>query len=66
METYEIIAFQDVYLFVDGQRVDGTVRVKDGEKVTIALANLPPAGRHLLKIQEPEGRMSNDFIFHVK
>ena len=56
----------DAYLFVDGQRVDGTVRVKDGEKVTIALANLPPAGMHFLQVQEPEGRMSNDFIFHVK
>ena len=56
----------DAHLFVDGQRVDGTVRVKDGEKVTIALANLPPVGMHLLQVQEPEGRISNDFIFHVK
>jgi hypothetical protein len=56
----------DAHLFVDGQRVDGTLRVKEGEKVTIALANLPPTGMHLLQVQEPEGRMSNDFIFHVK
>jgi YVTN family beta-propeller protein len=56
----------DAYLFVDGQRVNGTVRVMDGEKVTIALANLPPAGMHFLQVQEPEGRISNDFIFHVK
>jgi YVTN family beta-propeller protein len=56
----------DAHLFVDGQRVDGTVRVKEGEKVTIALANLPAVGMHLLQVQEPEGRMSNDFIFHVK
>jgi len=56
----------DAHVFVDGQRVDGTVRVKEGEKVTIALANLPPLGMHFLQVQEPEGRMSNDFIFHVK
>jgi YVTN family beta-propeller protein len=56
----------DAHLFVDGQRVDGTVRVKEGEKVSIALANLPAVGMHLLQVQEPEGRMSNDFIFHVK
>jgi hypothetical protein len=56
----------DAHLFVDGQRVDGTVQIKEGSKVTIALANLPPAGMHLLQVQEPEGRMSNDFIFHVK
>jgi hypothetical protein len=54
------------HLFVDGQRVDGTVQIKEGSKVTIALTNLPPAGMHLLQVQEPEGRMSNDFIFHVK
>ncbi len=56
----------DALLFVDGQRVDGTVRVKDGEKVAIALAYLPNVGIHLLQVQEPEGRMSNDFIFQVK
>ena len=56
----------DAYLFVDGQRVEGTVRVKEGEKATIALAKLPSLGMHLLQVQEPEGRISNDFIFHVK
>ena len=56
----------DARVFVDGKRVDGSVSVKEGEKVNITLASLPPAGMHLLQVQAPEGRMSNDYIFHVK
>lgn len=56
----------DAHVFVDGKRVDGLVNVKEGEKVSITLANLPPPGMHLLQVQAPEGRMSNDFIFHAK
>lgn len=56
----------DAHVFVDGKRVDGMVNVKEGEKVSITLANLPPPGMHLLQVQAPEGRMSNDFIFHAK
>ena len=56
----------DAHIFVDGVRVDGTVNVNEAEKVTTSLANLPPVGMHMLQVQEPEGRMSNDFIFFVK
>jgi hypothetical protein len=56
----------DAHTFVDGVRIDATVSVKEGEKVTVSLANLPPVGMHMLQVQEPEGRMSNDFIFFVK
>jgi len=57
---------KDAHIFVDGVLIDGTFNLNYGEKVTVSLANLPPVGMHMLQVQEPEGRMSNDFIFFVK
>ena len=55
----------DARLFVDGRRASGTVRTGDNETLTIALASLPPAGMHFLQVQNPDGLISNDFIFLV-
>lgn len=49
---------------VNGHRVDGAVYVEN-ERVTIELAKLPESGMQLLQIQNPDGLISNDFIFHV-
>ncbi len=56
---------EDVRLVVDGRRVGGKVAFEAGEAVVIELANVPPAGLHLLQVQNPEGLFSNDFIFQV-
>ena len=52
-------------VIVDGRLVSGEVAVRDKERVDISLAKLPDAGMHLLQVQNPDGQMSNDFIFHV-
>ena len=51
-------------MFVDGRRVEASVRVDDA-KVMIELAKLPVAGMHLLQVQNPGGMFSNDFIFYA-
>ena len=59
---------------VDGERVGGTVRCRsgalpgcDGEAVVVRLDRLPtPAGMHFLQVQNPNGLVSNDFIFHTE
>ena len=55
----------DAHVVVDGRRVPGAVTPGDGETVHVELAELPPLGMHLLQVQNPGGRFSNDFIFHV-
>ncbi|MEM6473841.1 MAG: ankyrin repeat domain-containing protein [Planctomycetota bacterium] len=52
-------------VFVDGRRVPGTVRVDGKDKLKIELTSLPKPGLHLLQVQNPEGRFSNDFLFNV-
>ncbi|MGE3818352.1 MAG: hypothetical protein AB7I30_02875, partial [Isosphaeraceae bacterium] len=54
----------DAHLIVDGRRVAGTIS-REGETVTIALADSPSLGTHFLQIQNAEGLFSNDFLFHV-
>jgi YVTN family beta-propeller protein len=49
---------------VDGRRVPGSIKI-DHEVVTIALANFPAEGMHLLQVQNPGGLFSNDFIFYA-
>ena len=56
----------DNNIFVDGLKTSGKVNQLDGEKINVALDNLPPTGIHLLQLQESEGRFSNEFIFYVK
>ena len=51
-------------VFVDGRRAEGSVTV-EGEAVKVGLAALPDLGIHFLQVQNPDGLMSNDFIFHV-
>lgn len=57
----------DAFLVVDGRRVSGTIHVTNDadEKIQIQLATLPKEGMHLLQVQNPDGLLSNDFIFHV-
>lgn len=56
---------EDANVIVDGRRVQGRVRVDDGEKIVVQLSTLPSDGMHLLQIQNSDGLFSNDFIFHV-
>ncbi len=56
---------EDARLVVDGRRTAGTVSLEPGEAVVIELATVPPAGLHLLQVQDPDGLFSNDFIFQV-
>ena len=49
-------------MIVDGRRVPGSIKI-DREVVTIALADFPAEGMHLLQVQNPGGLFSNDFIF---
>ena len=52
-------------MIVDGRRVPGSIKTKR-DVVTIALAELPKTGMHLLQVQNPGGLFSNDFIFFVE
>jgi hypothetical protein len=60
-------------IYMDGRRVAGTVRCRDGELpdcegelVEILLSSRPtPAGDHYLQVQNPGGLHSNDFIIHT-
>ena len=55
---------EDANLFVDGRKVTGTIGIDD-ETIEVELATLPPVGMHFLQIQNSDGLVSNDFIFHV-
>lgn len=52
------------FLFVDGHRVPGTSRL-DGQTLEIEFEKLPTVGMHFLQLQNRDGLISNDFIFHV-
>lgn len=52
-------------LFVDGQPVDGEIRVGPLETVTISLEKLPAEGIHFLQVQTVGGLFSNELIFHA-
>ncbi len=54
----------DAQIIVDGHRVAGSVNC-EGETVKVELAALPSFGMHFLQIQNSDGLVSNDFIFHV-
>ncbi len=49
---------------VDGRRVPGSIKI-NRDVVTIALADFPDEGMHLLQVQNPGGLFSNDFIFYA-
>lgn len=51
-------------LIVDGRRVSGGVSI-DGETVRVSLRDLPKAGVHFLQVQNPDGLISNEFLFHA-
>ena len=55
---------KDAQIIVDGHRVSGSVN-SEGETVKVGLATLPSIGMHFLQIQNSNGLVSNDFIFHV-
>ena len=55
----------DAKLIVDGHRADGSVTIENNDKVNIQLTSLPDPGLHLIQIQNPAGRFSNEFIFNV-
>ena len=54
-------------LFVDGKRVAGTVKTRSStfqdDDVIIRLKTPPHAGMHFIQIQNPDGYLSNEFIF---
>ena len=55
---------KDAQIIVDGHRVSGSVN-SEGETVKVGLATLPSIGMHFLQVQNSNGLVSNDFIFHV-
>jgi hypothetical protein len=55
---------KDAQIIVDGHRVSGSVN-SGGETVKVELATLPSIGMHFLQVQNSNGLVSNDFIFHV-
>ena len=57
---------QDDSLIVDGKKVEGSIKLQDGEKILVSFSSLPNPGVHLFQIQEKDGRMSNEFIFYVR
>ncbi len=56
---------EGAHLLVDGRRVRGKLSLEDREAVAIELGAQPPAGIHLLQVQNVDGLFSNDFLFHV-
>ena len=52
----------DARVFLDGRRVGGVVTPQEGERVRVALDEQPAEGLHLLRLQNPGGLMSNDFL----
>jgi hypothetical protein len=57
---------EDAKIFIDGRLGTGSITKKKGNEVLLTLNDLPHKGMHLLQVQAPEGRMSNEFIFYVK
>ena len=55
---------EGAHVLVDGIRA-GAALLCEGETVQIELAALPAVGTHFLQVQNPDGLVSNDFIFHV-
>ncbi len=55
---------KNAQIIIDGHRVSGSVNC-EGETVKVELAAMPSIGMHFLQIQNPNGLVSNDFIFHV-
>jgi DNA-binding beta-propeller fold protein YncE len=51
-------------VIVDGRRVAGGVNI-DGDTVRVSLPELPKAGVHFLQLQNPDGLISNEFLFHA-
>jgi hypothetical protein len=51
-------------VLVNGSRVDARLTMA-GERVEIALAELPEPGLHFLQVQNPGGLTSNEFLFEV-
>ena len=54
----------DAQIIVDGHRVSGSVN-SEGDTVKVKLAAMPSIGMHFLQVQNSNGLVSNDFIFHV-
>lgn len=53
----------DAWVFVDGMRVPGKIRIDQNDEVQIELHKLPKPGMHFLQVQQPHGFISNDFVF---
>lgn len=51
-------------VLVDGRRVDGRMTI-DSDTVRVLLSELPKAGVHFLQLQNPDGLISNELIFHA-
>ena len=52
-------------ILVDGQKVEGSMKIGGKDRLEITLTQLPPIGMHFLQVQNQGGLFSNDFIFHV-
>ena len=51
-------------VIIDGRRVAGNIKI-DGDTVRVSLLELPKAGVRFLQLQNPDGLISNEFLFHA-
>ena len=56
---------QTAQLVVNGRQAAGTINLESNERVVVSLASPPAPGLNFLQVQNPDGRFSNDFIFHM-
>jgi hypothetical protein len=65
----------DAYIIVDGRRTSGSLSFATAthplaanfdQYVTIEIDVIPEPGMHMLQLQNPDGLMSNDFIFFTQ
>jgi DNA-binding beta-propeller fold protein YncE len=55
---------EKAHVIVNGRRIAGRVNI-DGDTVRVSLPELPKAGVHFLQLQNPDGLISNEFLFHA-
>jgi YVTN family beta-propeller protein len=51
-------------IVIDGRKADGQLRL-EGDVAHVSLASVPARGIHFLQVQNPNGLVSNELIFHV-
>ncbi len=53
-------------LFVDGRKVEGSIKEAGKDLMEIRFEKLPAKGMRMLQVQNPSSYLSNEFIFYVE